>query len=39
MAAVQLLPDALRTSRPTPVAAATLASAAAMVVLQLVLLG
>jgi zinc transporter, ZIP family len=39
MAVVQLLPDALRTSRPAAVAAATLAAAGAMVGLQLVLLG
>ena len=39
LVAAQLLPDALRTSRRAPVAAATLAAAVAMVVLQLVLLG
>ena len=39
MVAAQLLPDALRTNRPASVAAATLASAATMVGLQLVLLG
>jgi zinc transporter ZupT len=39
MVAAQLLPDALRTTRPLPVAAATAASAAAMIALQLALLG
>jgi zinc transporter ZupT len=39
MVAAQLLPDALRTTRPLPVAAATAASAAAMIALQFALLG
>ena len=39
MVAAQLLPDALRTSSPIPVAAALSAAAAAMIGLQLVLLG
>ena len=38
MVAVQLLPDALRTARPTGVAVAALASAGAMVGVQLLLL-
>ena len=39
MVARQLLPDALRSASPVPVAGALTAAAAAMVVLQLVLLG
>lgn len=39
LVAAQLVPDALRTLRPLPVAAAMLAAGAAMVALQLVLLG
>jgi zinc transporter, ZIP family len=39
MVAVQLLPDALQTSRPPAVAAALLAAATVMVALQLLLLG
>lgn len=39
MVVAQLLPDALRTTRPLPVAGATLAAGAAMVALQLLLLG
>lgn len=39
MVAAQLLPDALRTSSPAPVAVALTAAAATMVLLQLVLLG
>jgi zinc transporter, ZIP family len=39
MVAAQLLPDALRTSSPAPVAAAVGASAAAMLALQVALLG
>src|SRR5215211_6247066 len=39
MVAAQLLPDALRTTQPLPVAGVTLAAAAAMISLQLLLLG
>jgi hypothetical protein len=39
MVAAQLVPDALRTASPTSVAAALGAAAAAMIGLQLVLLG
>ena len=39
MVGAQLIPDALRTTRPLPVAAVSLAAAGAMLVLQLVLLG
>ena len=39
MVAAQLLPDALRTASPAPVAAATSAAAAAMIGLQVLLLG
>src|SRR5215204_1943942 len=38
MVGAQLIPDALRTTRPLPVAAVILAAAGAMIVLQLVLL-
>lgn len=38
MVAAQLLPDALQTTRPLPVAAATLAAAGAMVAVQVLLL-
>jgi hypothetical protein len=38
MVVAQLLPDALRTTRPLPVATATAAAATAMVALQLALL-
>ena len=39
MVAAQLLPDALRTSAPAPVAVATTASTVAMIAIQVVLLG
>lgn len=39
MVAAQLLPDALRTTQPLPVAGVTLGAAAAMISLQLLLLG
>ena len=39
MVGAQLIPDALRTTRPLPVAAASLAAAGLMLALQLVLLG
>jgi hypothetical protein len=39
MVAAQLLPDALRTSPPAPVAAALSVAAAAMIALQVLLLG
>jgi hypothetical protein len=39
MVGAQLLPDALRTSAPVPVAVATSAATAAMIAIQVVLLG